>query len=285
MDAAATPHHHHQHHHPLTSSLAVVTMPLAMMTTTTMMMMMPPAASSLAEPGTGTSGIKGGSSSSSSSSSRGHRRAPSPLSWRANTVNETITAEAELEVTVKNYDDSGDLHGVLKVGLFGDRVPMTVLNFFSLCNGVTRPQGELKYAGSTCHRLITDMHIQCGDITTGDGNGGVSIFGEIFNDENFDIGLSETGTMAMSNRGANTNGSQFFIVFRSMQSLDGRHVAFGQIVDKASLEFLRKLNEVPTDSITFTPKRRIKLTDCVATKLKKPLIITRRVAAHRDTFH
>ena len=55
-------------------------------------------------------------------------------------VNETITAEATLEFLIKNYDDSGDLHGSVKIGLFGEKVPMTVLNFVSLCNGVKRPQ-------------------------------------------------------------------------------------------------------------------------------------------------
>nr|QIQ54710.1 capsule gland specific secretory protein [Reishia bronni] len=206
------------------------------------------------------------------------------LQWEANKVNETITAEARLDFLVKNYDDNGDMHGSLKIGLFGERVPMTVLNFVSLCNGVKRPQGELKYTGSSCHKLITDMHVQCGDITNGDGSGGTSIFGETFNDESFDVGLSEAGTIAMANRGADSNGSQFFIIFRSMQSLDKRHVAFGQIVDKASLEFLFKLNEVPTDGTTFIPKRKIKLVDCSATNLKKPLMIRRRVAAHLDRF-
>ena len=64
---------------------------------------------------------------------------------------------------------------------------------------------------------------------------GTSIYGDTFNDENFDIGLSEPGTIAMANRGPNSNGSQFFIIFRSQQNLDGKHVAFGQITDKASL--------------------------------------------------
>ncbi|KAK7116123.1 peptidyl-prolyl cis-trans isomerase slr1251-like [Littorina saxatilis] len=207
-----------------------------------------------------------------------------PLMWQSKMVNETISAEATLEFIIKNYDDSGDLHGFVKIGLFGEKVPMTVLNFLSLCNGVKRPQGELKYGGSTCHRLITDMHVQCGDITTGDGNGGISIYGDTFNDENFDVGHSERGTISMSNRGPNTNGSQFFIIFRSMQNLDGRHVAFGQVIDKASLDFLDKLNETPTDVTTFAPKRRIKLVDCSASNLKKPLVITRRAGVQDDKF-
>ncbi|KAK7477846.1 hypothetical protein BaRGS_00030924 [Batillaria attramentaria] len=210
--------------------------------------------------------------------------AKSKLQWESKKVNETITAEATLEILVKNYDDSGDLHGTLKIGLFGEKVPMTVLNFLSICNGVKRPTGELKFAGSHCHRLIQDMHLQCGDITSGDGNGGISIYGDTFNDENFDIGHSEKGTISMSNRGPNSNGSQFFIIMRSMQSLDTRHVAFGQVIDKASLEFLEKLNETPTDYNTFNPKRKIKIVDCTASNLKKPLVIERRAAVQDDKF-
>lgn len=206
------------------------------------------------------------------------------LQWQSKTVNETITAEAVLDFLIKNYDDSGDLVGSIKISLFGETVPMTVLNFVTLCNGVKRPQGELKYAGSTCHRVIPDMHFQCGDISGTDGNGGLSIYGDTFNDENFNVGHSERGTVSMSNRGPNTNGSQFFIIFRSMQNLDGRHVAFGQIIDKASLEFLDKINNVPVDKVTFSPKRTVKLVDCSATTLKKPLVITRRASVQDDKF-
>lgn len=206
------------------------------------------------------------------------------LQWQSKTVNETITAEAVLDFLIKNYDDSGDLVGSIRIGLFGETVPMTVLNFVTLCNGVKRPQGELKYAGTICHRLIPDMHFQCGDISGTDGNGGMSIYGDTFNDENFSIGHSERGTISMSNRGPNTNGSQFFICFRSMQNLDGRHVAFGQIIDKASLDFMDKINNAPTDQSTFVPKRVIKMVDCSATTLKKPLVITRKAAVQDDKF-
>lgn len=211
-------------------------------------------------------------------------KSPKPLQWKPKMVNETVTAEATLEFMIKNYDDSGDLVGTVKIGLFGNTVPMTVLNFMTLCNSVKRPTGELKFAGSYCHRLIPDMHFQCGDITTGDGNGGISIYGDVFNDENFEVGHSEKGTVSMSNRGNNTNASQFFITFRDLRNLDGRHVAFGQVIDKASLEFLEKINETPSDTHTFAPKRKIKIVDCQASNLKKPLVISRKGNWKTDTF-
>ncbi|KAL8595847.1 hypothetical protein ACOMHN_012265 [Nucella lapillus] len=211
-------------------------------------------------------------------------KAKSELQWKSKMVNMTVTHEATFDILVKGYDDSGDLHGTLKIGLFGEKVPMTVFNFVELCNGSKRPGGDLKFSNSVCHKLIPDMHFQCGDITTGDGSGGASAFGQTFRDENFEVGHSERGTVSMANKGPDSNGSQFFIVFRRIRSLDGKHVAFGQIVDKASLEFLDKLNEINSESPTFKPSKTIRLMDCTAHKLKKPLSITRTANAKQDRF-
>merc|ERR1712227_1185302 len=199
--------------------------------------------------------------------------AEKPVQWQSKKVNETVTAEATLDVLIKNYDADGDLHGTLRIALFGETVPMTVLNFQSICNGVKRPSGELKYANTYCHRLVHDLNFQCGDVTVGDA----------FNDENFDVGMSEKGTVAMANKGPNSNGSQFFITFRTWQYLDGYHVGFGQVVGKESLEFLAKINDVPVEDDGMTPKRKIKLVDCQAKDVKK-YKIQRRAAAQEDSF-
>ena len=61
------------------------------------------------------------------------------------------------------------------------------------------------------------------------------MYGDTFNDENFEVGISEKGTVAMANKGPNSNGSQFFVTFRSWQFLDNMHVGFGQVVGKESL--------------------------------------------------
>ncbi|CAG5127816.1 unnamed protein product [Candidula unifasciata] len=160
---------------------------------------------------------------------------------------------------------------------------MTVLNFFSICNGIKRPSGELKYAGTQCHRIIPDRNIQCGDTTTGDGTGGISMYGDTFYDENFDIGFGEKGTVGMANRGPNSNGSQFFILFNPWRYLDNMHVGFGQVVGKESLELLDKLNEIEVDQDGITPKRRVKIVDCHAKDVKK-YRIQRYVSCSEDKF-
>lgn len=95
-------------------------------------------------------------------------------------------------------------HGDIKIRLFPEVAPKAVENFKTHAkNGY--------YDGVIFHRVMKDFMIQGGD-PQGLGIGGESIWGGSFEDE-FDPNYHNfRGSLSMANAGANTNGSQFFIV-------------------------------------------------------------------------
>jgi peptidyl-prolyl cis-trans isomerase B (cyclophilin B) len=159
----------------------------------------------------------------------------------------TPSVSGEVTATVKT--SLGDMTFTLDA----DRTPCTVNSFVSLAE-------QNYFNGTHCHRLVTLESggiavLQCGD-PTASGSGGP---GYIFNDE---VDGSETytaGVLAMANRGPNTNGSQFFIVFDD-SPLDPAYTVFGH-VDDASIAAVTALAAqgvvVGDDGMTTQPKEDV----------------------------
>ncbi|KAG5467058.1 hypothetical protein LSCM1_01239 [Leishmania martiniquensis] len=144
--------------------------------------------------------------------------------------------------------------------LFADVTPKTCENFRQLCLGhdgkkVEGTEVPMTYQGCIFHRVIPGFMIQGGDFTNHNGTGGVSIYGEKFEDENFMIPCDKSGLLAMANAGANTNGSQFFITTAPAPHLTGRHVVFGRVV--------RGMNTVRAVEHTTTGTNDKPVLDCV----------------------
>jgi peptidyl-prolyl cis-trans isomerase B (cyclophilin B) len=176
-----------------------------------------------------------------------YTKSAEPASKKADLpANGKVKASGTSPVTLNT--SVGDLHLTLDSAL----APCAVKSFLSLV-------GQKYFDNTSCHRLTVGdglQVLQCGD-PTGTGSGGP---GYSFKDEVYPELKYGRGVLAMANSGANTNGSQFFIVYGDASGLTPAYTAFGTL-DKASLETIDKVANAgvipadggPTDGKPATP--------------------------------
>lgn len=120
--------------------------------------------------------------------------------------------------------------GEVRIRLMPDAAPKAVENFVGLAE-------KGYYDGLTFHRVMNDFMIQGGD-PSGNGTGGESLWGKPFADEFSPAAHNFRGALSMANSGADTNGSQFFIVQLRPSAMNADMQAF---MEKASFpEALQK---------------------------------------------
>ncbi|AFZ80357.1 cyclophilin 1, putative [Theileria equi strain WA] len=149
--------------------------------------------------------------------------------------------------------------GRVEFELYSDIVPKTAENFRKLATGEHKhPSVNLHYKNSIFHRIIPQFMCQGGDITRHNGTGGLSIYGDKFQDENFNVKHTKPGLLSMANAGPNTNGSQFFITTVPCPWLDGKHVVFGEVV--SGMDVVKKMEAAGTSS--GKTLKEVKIVDC-----------------------
>jgi cyclophilin family peptidyl-prolyl cis-trans isomerase len=153
-------------------------------------------------------------------------------------------AKADDLPRVKLQTSKGDI----VIELFENEAPNSVANYISLIE-------KKFYDGLTFHRVIDGFMAQGGD-PTGDGSGGpgYAIACECYS-KNYRTHFR--GTLSMAHAGKDTGGSQFFLCFTQTTHLDGRHTAFGRIVE--GLDVLDKLTRIQPGE-PGTPDKIVKAT-------------------------
>lgn len=130
--------------------------------------------------------------------------------------------------------------GAIEIQFLAQESPRAVENFRLLAE-------HGYYDGLTFHRIVKGFMLQGGD-PSGDGTGGQSAWGDPFPDEiNRESALYRggyrRGLVAMANSGANTNGSQFFILHQDYP-LEPKYVIFARVT--GGMEAVDALADTPT---------------------------------------
>ena len=135
--------------------------------------------------------------------------------------------ESEIRVAEATADDLPRVKltttkGEIVLELFENEAPQTVANFVTLVK-----QGF--YNGSPFHRVLPKFMAQGGaKDEEGQGGPGYTIRCECYQP---DYRRHFRGTLSMAHAGRDTGNSQFFLTFVPTAHLNGRHTAFGRVIE------------------------------------------------------
>ncbi|KAK2587747.1 hypothetical protein KPH14_003855 [Odynerus spinipes] len=167
-------------------------------------------------------------------------------------LNPSIRSKCFLEI--KDLQNQQIL-GTLLIELYTDIVPETCANFEAFCQGYN----GLSYRDTPFHRIVPGYWCQGGDVTKFNGIGGTSIYGDSFQDENFNLRHAGPGVLSMyKSDDAQENNSKFNLTFKQLKTMDGRRVVFGKVV--SNLAVMYKIEECGTKS--GKPIRSIVISNC-----------------------
>lgn len=132
-----------------------------------------------------------------------------------------------------------DNGGVIELELYPDIAPISVNNFVKLAK-------EQFYDGTIFHRVIKDFMIQGGGFDTSyNQKAAENIKGEFVANGVINLIPHEAGTLSMARaKDKNSGSSQFFIMHKKNDSLDGNYAAFGKVI--SGMEYVNAIAETQT---------------------------------------
>lgn len=149
------------------------------------------------------------------------------------------TVDATKTYTATIHTEKGNV----VIELYPDKAPWAVNSFVYLVQSGW-------YDGAAFYRVIPGYIAQTGDPSnSGYGSPGYAFTDELTPDLHFD----KAGVVAMANSGANTNGSQFFITYAAVPSLDGKYTIFGQVIEGMDVLTMLRPRNPDTDTLLLPP--------------------------------
>ena len=169
-----------------------------------------------------------------------------PVAEPAHTCAYTVRGTASRKVALPPKHPDFRAHYQATIHTNRGNIVINLLNSKATCavNSFVSLASQKFYNKTSCHRLVTSgiFVLQCGD-PTGTGSGGP---GYQFSDENLAGAKYPAGTLAMANSGPNTNGSQFFLVYKNTPGLQPNYTPFGTIV--SGLKIVQNVAKAGSDN-------------------------------------